>query len=145
MNMKTGETREEQIDDQVSEFPVVNLGYTGRKSRYSYHVSIPDTATQVFDGLIKYDLETGLSQRHDFGAGVFGSEPAFAPKTNANTEDDGYLITFVADGASGASEALVIDARNMSGPPLARVKIPQRVPLGFHGTWATAAEMKGAA
>ena len=145
MNLKTGATSETQIDDQISEFPVVNLGHTGRKSQYSYHVSIPDTDVQVYDGLIKYDLETGTSTRHDFGRGVFGSEPAFAPRLDARSEDDGYLITFVTHGESGDSRALVIDAQNMSAPPLAEVHIPQRVPLGFHGTWANAREFMPAA
>lgn len=142
MNLKTGETHEEQMDDTISEFPVVNLGYMGRKGRYSYHVAIPDLPTQLFDGLIKYDLHTGAGVRHAFAKNTFGSEPAFAPRENASAEDDGYVVTFVVDTETGASEALIIDAQNFSDAPLARVKIPQRVPLGFHGTWANAWEMK---
>jgi carotenoid cleavage dioxygenase len=74
---------------------------------------------------------------------MFGSEPAFAPRIDARGEDDGYVITFVADAATGASEAHVIDARNFSKPPLARVKLPQRVPAGFHGVWAPGEEIRG--
>ena len=144
MNLKSGATREEQVDDAISEFPVVNLGYAGREGRYSYHVAIPDLETQKFDGLYKYDLKTGAREMHVFPHNSFGTEPAFAPRLDAGSEDDGYLITFVADGDTGASEALIIDAQNFSAPPLARVKIPQRVPLGFHGTWASASEMKSA-
>jgi hypothetical protein len=34
------------------------------------------------------------------------------------------------------STALVIlDAENFAGPPLAKVKLPQRVPFGAHGNW----------
>ncbi|MEQ1931006.1 MAG: carotenoid oxygenase family protein [Parvularculaceae bacterium] len=144
MNLKSGATREEQVDDAISEFPVVNLGYAGREGRYSYHVAIPDLETQKFDGLYKYDLKTGAREMHVFPHNSFGTEPAFAPRLDAGSEDDGYLITFVTDGDTGASEALIIDAQNFSAPPLARVKIPQRVPLGFHGTWASASEMKSA-
>ena len=144
MNLKTGATKEEKIDDTVGEFPVVNLGHTGRKSRYAYVASIPDTDTQVFDGLLKYDLERGTHTRHEFGANMFGSEPAFAPRHNAKSEDDGYVITFVTNGETGDSRALIVDAQNLDAPPVAEVHIPQRIPLGFHGTWANASEFMAA-
>lgn len=135
MNMKTGEGREEQIDDRLSEFPVVNNACAGRRTRYSYHVIFDDCIPQRFSGLLKYDLQTGAAERHEFPEGVYGSEPAFAPRIGAVEEDDGYLITFTAD-HDGKSEAHIIDARNVSAPPLARVMLPQRVPIGFHGVWA---------
>jgi len=141
MNMKTGEGRETQLDDGLSEFPVVNLDFSGRKTRFSYHVVMDDNVLQRFSGLRKYNLETGNSDRYDFPDGVFGSEPAFAPRDNPSTEDDGWLITFTTD-FDGNSEAHVIDARNFTAPPLARIKLPQRVPIGFHGTWAKAGDLK---
>ncbi len=136
LNLTTGEVREEQLDDRITEFPVVNLDRLGRKTRSSYHVSIPDTETQVFDGLVKYDLDSGRSDAWMFGDGVFGSEPAFAPRINAQDEDDGYVLTFVTDSASGKSEALIFDAQDFAAGPRARVKLPGRVPAGFHGVWA---------
>ena len=135
MNMKTGEGREDQLDDALSEFPVVNCDFAGQKTRYSYHVVFDDCIEQRFSALLKYDLTSGKSERHDFPKGVYGSEPAFAPRIGATQEDDGYLITFTAD-MDGHSEAHIIDAREFSAPPLARVKLPQRAPAGFHGTWA---------
>lgn len=141
MNLKTGAKKERQVDDAISEFPVINLAYTGRKNRYSYHVAIPDLPTQLFDGLYKYDLSTGKRTKHCFAPNYFGTEPAFAPRDGAKSEDDGYLVTFVANADTGASEALIIDAQDFAGPPLARIHIPQRVPLGFHGTWANRSEM----
>lgn len=136
MNMKTGAGREEQLDDRLSEFPVVNTDFTGRKSQFSYHVVMDDHILQRYCAFLKYDLFTGTADRHDLPAGIFGSEPAFAPKINAVTEDDGYLISFVTNQETRHSEAWVIDAQNVSAPPLARVMLPQRVPLGFHATWA---------
>ena len=139
MNMKTGEGRETKLDDALSEFPIINLDYTGVKSRYSYHVVMDDCVEQRYTALRKYDLSTGRYEQHDFPAGVFGSECAFAPRNNgAGTEDDGYAVTFVANAETGASEAYVIDAQNFAAPPIARIKLPQRVPAGFHGTWAAA-------
>lgn len=138
MNIKTGEGREEQIDDALSEFPVVNTEMTGRKTRYSYHVIFDDCIEQRFTGLMKYNLETGASVRHDFPQGVYGSEPAFAQRAGSTGEDDGWLVTFTAD-MQGNSEAHIIDAKNFTAPPVARIKLPQRVPAGFHGVWAPGA------
>lgn len=143
MNMKTGATKEEQIDDAISEFPTVNLSRVGHKTRYSYHASIPDTQTQVFDGVLKYDLQKGSYERHDFGGAWAGSEPAFAPRFDAQDEDDGYVISFVTDVTTGGSKALILDAQNLADKPLAQISIPQRIPLGFHGTWANIAEFAG--
>lgn len=136
MNMKTGAGREEQIDDQLSEFPVVNLDYVGSTSRWSYHVVMDDHVLQRYSALRKYDLTSGRSEQCDFPAGVYGSEPAFVPREGASSEDDGYVVSFATDLAAGTSEAFILDARNFAGPPLARVKIPARIPAGFHGTFA---------
>ncbi|NIV17706.1 MAG: 9-cis-epoxycarotenoid dioxygenase [Woeseiaceae bacterium] len=145
MNLRTGESREEQVDDSISEFPAVNLGLVGRKTRYAYHASIPDTETQVFDGILKYDLTDGSHVMHRFEEHFYGSEPAFAPRLDAADEDDGYVITFVSNARTGESRALILDARNLADEPVAQVHIPQRIPLGFHGTWANMSEFRPAA
>ncbi len=135
MNMKTGKATETQLDDALSEFPVVNLDRSTRKTRWSYHVVMDDHVLQRFSALRKYDLTTGSYEQHDFGEGVFGSEPAFAP--SGDREDDGWVVTITTD-LAGNSEARIIDPANFSGSPVARVKLPQRVPAGFHATWAKA-------
>lgn len=145
MNMVTGEVRSRQLDDRLGEFPVVNQDWVGQKGRHSYHVSLEDTDKLLFDGLLKYDLETGACVEHKFAPGVYGSEPVFAPRVGATEEDDGYVITFTADRADGKSEAQIFDARALDDGPIARVKIPQRVPLGFHATWARGDQVKAAA
>ncbi|MDE0703468.1 MAG: 9-cis-epoxycarotenoid dioxygenase [Rhodospirillaceae bacterium] len=135
MNLKTGGIAERQLDDRLGEFPAVNLDWVGRKGRHSYHVSLEGSDTLLFDGLLKYDLETGACVEHRFAPGVYGSEPVFAPRPGAAEEDDGYVVTFTVDRADGRSEAQVFDARALDAGPVARVRIPQRVPFGFHATW----------
>lgn len=136
MNMVTGEVRKRQLDDRIGEFPVINLGYTGVKSKWSYHVSMAPQELQRFDGLYKYDLTTGNAQTWKFAPGLGGSEPAFAPRIGATEEDDGYVIVFTTDETSGVSEAQVINAQDFEAGPVARIPLPARVPAGFHGTWA---------
>ncbi|MCA8886334.1 MAG: carotenoid oxygenase family protein, partial [Hyphomonadaceae bacterium] len=143
MNMRTGECKKRQLDDRIGEFPIVNLDYATKKTRWSYHVAMSPDQLQKFAGIYKYDLETGAAQTYMYEPGMFGSEPAFAPRLNAKSEDDGYVVVFVTNEDTGASEAQVIDAQNFEAGPIARVQIPARVPAGFHGTWARGDQMRG--
>jgi carotenoid cleavage dioxygenase len=120
---------------------VINNRLTGRKTRFAYHVAIPDQETLKFDGLYKYDLGSGACQTYKYGPGVYGSEPAFAPRIGATNEDDGHLVAFTVDENSGASEVQIFDARDIAAGPVGRVKLPCRVPMGFHATWAPGDEM----
>lgn len=136
MNMKTGSVKKRQLDDRIGEFPAINQDYSSRKTRWSYHVAMSKTELQRFAGLYKYDLVTGEAKTHLYAPSMFGSEPAFAPRIGAKSEDDGYVIAFVTDENTGKSEVQVIDAQNFEAGPVARVMLPARVPAGFHGTWA---------
>jgi carotenoid cleavage dioxygenase len=136
MNMKTGQVKKRQLDDRIGEFPAINQDHASRKTRWSYHVAMSKTELQRFAGLYKYDLVTGEAKTHLYEPSMFGSEPAFAPRIGAKSEDDGYVIAFVTDENTGKSEVQVIDAQNFEAGPVARVMLPARVPAGFHGTWA---------
>ena len=50
-------------------------------------------------------------------------------------EDDGYVVTIATEAASFRSECWVLDAREIERGPIARVKLPSRVPSGFHAKW----------
>lgn len=63
-----------------------------------------------------YDGDTKIAS-YSYPAGWFGGEAAFAPRAGATMrEDDGYLVTFVAEEATGVSELYVFDV----GPGLGR-------------------------
>lgn len=134
-NLRTGETREEALDDRNTEFPSMNTAVLGRPSRYAYNVSITNDKTLLFDGIIKYDTVRDRSEQFSFGDGRYGSEAPFAPRPNSSSEDDGYLLSFIYDQREDRSELLILDAQNITAGPLARVIIPQRVPYGFHACW----------
>ncbi|MEL7047105.1 MAG: carotenoid oxygenase family protein, partial [Pseudomonadota bacterium] len=78
--------------------------------------------------------------------GVFGSEAVFAPRngaTRAGAEDDGYVTTLVTDSRDWSSWCLVFDATDIEQGPVARVRMPHRVPYGFHATWARGSDLWG--
>ena len=141
-NLATGAVNEEALDDVYTEFPRMDNRALGRKSRYSYHQRVVSGPSLLFDGVIKYDVERGTSAVHAYPAGWYGGETAFCPRDGSTAEDDGYLCTFVVEEATGASELVVLDAKDVGRDPIARVKIPHRVPTGYHSWWVTAADVK---
>jgi hypothetical protein len=44
-------------------------------------------------------------------------------------------MLFVYDKSRDASEFVVLDARRFEDEPVATVRLPCRVPVGFHGAW----------
>ena len=60
-------------------------------------------------------------------------------------EDDGYLVSFVHNESAldhAGSELVIYDARSFSSQAVARIRMPQRVPYGFHSTWVPEAEFQ---
>ncbi|RVW78679.1 putative carotenoid cleavage dioxygenase 4, chloroplastic [Vitis vinifera] len=85
-------------------------------------------------GVVKIDLELVCEvSRRLYGAGCFGGEPLFVAKDGASEEDDGYIVSYVHDEKSGASRFVVMDAKSQTLDVVATVKLPRRVPYGFHG------------
>lgn len=134
-NMKTGECKEETLDDQITEFPMVNGLYNGRKTRYSYN-AVPIKGEWLLDGLKKYDFQTGKTQTFQMPKGEFVSEAPFAPRINSKSEDDGYIVTFVTNENTGKGECVLFDAKNIDKGPICRIIMPYHIPTGAHAFWA---------
>ena len=136
-NMKTGETREGPVDDQYVEFPTINQHRQGLKTSRSYHVHIPQGEPLRMGGVIAFDTDTGARDEYLYDKNIYASEPVFAPRRNAKSDTDGYVMSFVEDmNAGGRTELHIFDPMNISGGPVTRVEIPHRMPMGFHACWA---------
>jgi carotenoid cleavage dioxygenase-like enzyme len=142
-DLRTGRTHEEPLDDDNSEFPSINLAMVGRKTRYAYNMHISPEKTLLFDGLMKYDVDRGSAETHWFGDGRWGSEAPFAPRPGGTDEDDGYLLSYVYDEREQRSDVEILDARDINAGPLCRIRLPVRVPLGFHATWVPGERLPG--
>ncbi len=132
-DLATGKTREERLFDDISEFPSIH--HPGRRHRYVWSMTAP-TGWFLFDGIVRYDLETGATQRYRYPAGVYASEAPIAPRST--TEDDGYLVTFTVDAARVRSTCDIFDAARVADGPVARVALPARIASGTHACWAPA-------
>jgi carotenoid cleavage dioxygenase len=139
-DLASGQIQEERLDDMATDFPRVNESRLGRRNRYSFNAAFEREASQAprFEGVTKYDQETGAIQRHLYGPNRFAGEAVFAPRPGATDEDDGWLMTFVHDERENSDELVILDGRDLTTGPLARVQIPTRVPYGFHAAWIPA-------
>ncbi len=136
IDLAAGSVKTEQYDEHPGEFPRVNDEYAGYATRYMYNSIARGWEFNFdFNGVIKYDNDTGAQQKITYPESVVSGEHVFAPDPNASAEDDGYLLTLATDRATEKSELLVLDARDLESGPVARVQIPHRVPIGFHANW----------
>jgi carotenoid cleavage dioxygenase-like enzyme len=137
-NTKTGTTSEQTLDERGMDFPRVADASVGQKHRYGYTVMLGqgEGGQPGFGGLLKTNFADGTSKLNDFGENRNPSEPSFVPAAGADPQsDEGYVMSYVHDEASNKTEFVILDATNFDGEPIARVKLPQRVPYGFHGSW----------
>ena len=141
-NLKTGETVEERICDQILEFGMINGRFGGRKYRYGYS-TVPEPGWFLFRGFVKHDLETGQTWEYMLPPGVYASEAPFAPRVGATEEDDGYLVSFLINEATGTSECVLIDARRLEDGPVCRIALPHKICSGTHAFWAGREMLKG--
>jgi carotenoid cleavage dioxygenase len=84
---------------------------------------------------MKHDVMTGQKHVHDFGAGHYPGEFVFVPRSGEAGEDDGWLIGLVVNMGNETTDLVILDARNVEAAPTARIRLPHRVPPGFHGNW----------
>ncbi|NEW25451.1 carotenoid oxygenase family protein [Nocardia cyriacigeorgica] len=112
----TGVVSEDSLDDRAIEFPTHDLAVTGRGYRYLYTVSS--------GAIVKYDLDTG---RAIMRRAEHPGEAVFVPAEGRRAEDEGWLLSLV------GAELVILDAHELS--QVGSVRLPRRVPAGFHGSW----------
>lgn len=124
---------ERQISDVCIELPRINEGRTGHPYRFFYATEQP-TNTE-FRGVIRYDLESNSVQRYRVPEGDQNSEPVFVARPGSSAEDHGWLLVCVYRQSTDTSDLVILDGKNIEIPPVATVRLPRRIPAGFHGAW----------
>ncbi|KAL9167758.1 hypothetical protein ABFS82_05G118200 [Erythranthe guttata] len=149
IDVKAQTLQRQPLSTKLLEFGVINLAYAAKKNRYVYAAMI---GQKGIDGIVKLDLSLThkdghvdcVVASHLYRPGCCGGEPFFVPKEPNNPsadEDDGYLVTFVTDENNGESKFVVMDAKSVTLDIIAAVKLPCRIPSGFHGLFITEAEL----
>lgn len=115
------------------ELPRINESYIGRAHRYSYCVVQP--SAEEMRGIVQHDAITGATVHHEVAPPDQNSEPVFVAKPGATKEDDGWLLVCVYRTDTDSSEIQILEAADISCPPVAVVALQRRILAGFHGAW----------
>ena len=138
LNLSNGNAYEQQLDDQPAEFPRIHPNLNGQFNQFGYSLGTGSQQKPDFGRIIKYDFTKNINEVYELGEGKRGAEPVFIPSENQKYEDEGYLMAYVYDKASDKSDLVIFNAQNIKSGPIAQIKLPQRVPFGFHGSWVPA-------
>lgn len=134
LDAASGRVQRTVLSDQRQEFPRFDERLTGRDYRYAYTVGF-DIDNPQPRPLTRYDLRTGSSAQHHYGANKVTGEAVFVPRHAGADEDDGWLMSYVYDLRENKSEVVIVNAQDVAAEPQAVIELPVRVPLGFHGNW----------
>ncbi len=126
------------IDPTPQEFPRIDERRLGQGHRYVYTVAVPPDGNPQLTGatrLYKHDLNTGHRLVHEFGHDHLPGEFVFVPASPGAAEDEGWLLGLVINPAEETTDLVILDARSFEAAPVAGVRLPHRIPPGFHGNW----------
>ncbi|MDR3614827.1 MAG: carotenoid oxygenase family protein [Candidatus Obscuribacterales bacterium] len=140
INLTDGKLVETQLSDYSVEFPRINERLFGQEYNFGYTACL--TKDVKFGPLYKHDLSKGTTIVRDLGKGRSAMEPVFVPRNNANTEDDGWLMSYVFDENTNNTDVIILDAQKFQCDPVAVIHLPVRVPYGFHGNWIADSDLQ---
>ena len=126
------------IDATPQEFPRPDERLIGQPYRYAYTIALPQGRAARYLGgtkLYKHDLQDGTRKVHDFGEGRYPGEFVFVPAHAQAGEDEGWLMGLVVNHPGETTDLVILNTRDFEGEPQASIRIPHRVPPGFHGHW----------
>ncbi|MCO5605606.1 hypothetical protein L7F22_059789 [Adiantum nelumboides] len=163
LDMRHGKaTQRPLFTDSYTNFNVemgtMNKNFQGVKNRFVY-MGVIGSSCHSFKGVIKLDSQSRqVVASRMFDKNYFASEPLFVPKASFEAyrelkvahEDEGCLLcllhhdddhaTVVADDNDDdhiPCQMLVLDTQSPTLEILASIKLPRRVPYGFHGLFVS--------
>lgn len=126
----------EPVMDLSVELPRINYRACNMKfHRFVFGVSRTAAARGMYNSLVKADLETEEAKEWS-EEGCFPGEPVLVVRPDATAEDEGVILSVLLDLNEQKSFLLVLDARTFK--ELARARVPQHIPFGFHGQFYAA-------
>src|SRR5579883_100052 len=155
VDLKTQTVHRELLESRCCEFPYVNPANVGRPYRYVFmgaaHAADGNAPLQA---ITKVDLKTGQRELWSAAPSGYVSEPIFVPRFAGGAastrdasdhslsstavegaEDDGWLLTLVYDATHQRSDVVILDARDLTQGPIARLHLKHHVPYGLHGSF----------
>lgn len=134
---------ERTVFERPMDLPTHDRRLTGRQVRNGWCVTggdlVPTDEGPELAGIVRVDLRDGTEDRWEPGEVLRGGEAFFVPADpgadGSKDEGEGWLLSYIWDRSTDLSGLGVFDALDVAAGPIAQVKLPVRVPFGFHGTW----------
>ncbi|MET0246327.1 MAG: carotenoid oxygenase family protein [Sphingomonas sp.] len=126
------------VDDHPQEFPRPDERRFGQPYRYAWSIGLERDQHASFlpaTHLIMHDLVEGTRRVHELGESRYPGEFVFVPAHEAAAEGEGWLIGLVVNHRGETTDLVILDAQRFEDAPVATVRIPHRIPPGFHGNW----------
>ncbi|KAG7171790.1 Beta,beta-carotene 15,15'-dioxygenase-like 1 [Homarus americanus] len=121
------------IGEPGFDMPQINERHTGKPYRYVYGTGGYDRG-YFRNSVCKVDVETGRSLKWQGNEYQYLSEPTFVSAPDAVDEDDGVILSSVADVRKDSPDfLLVLNARTME--ELGRAEIDGQLPNSLHGVF----------
>ncbi len=124
----------EGLDDAHGEFPRMDERRAGLRNRYGAYL-VHRGQGDFFESLVWRDLWRGQAENFTVAGGDALSEAVFVPRHATAEEGNGWLLAVAWRAAEQRSDLLVLDTDDVARGPIATVRLPHRVPFGFHGNW----------
>lgn len=126
---------EEVISEHDIQFPRPDDRMMTRRSHHAFansNLYSTDGRADGMDSVLRVDTDTGAEDLYHFGEGAAAGEFIFAPRVGATDELDGYAVTLVHRAGALRTDLVVFDAADIAAGPLASIRVPFRIPSGFH-------------
>jgi carotenoid cleavage dioxygenase-like enzyme len=135
----TGTIARKVISTEKQEFPRFDERLSTKPYRYAYTIGASLDFVDEHP-LYRHDLITGQTITRNFGPNRGPNEVNFVPRHPDSEENDGWLLTFVTDFEKDITDFVILDAQDIMADPIASIRLPWRLPLGFHSNWIAAFE-----
>lgn len=126
--------RQQVLDEMSGEFPRLDERRAGLRNRYGIFAGKSRPEGDL-DTIVRLDFEEGRRSALTLSRGDVVSEAVFAPRGQGAAEGDGWLLAVVWRASERRSDLIVLDAGGIDRGPIATMRLPHRVPAGFHGNW----------
>ncbi|MBD1995620.1 carotenoid oxygenase family protein [Leptolyngbya sp. FACHB-541] len=152
LDLKANTVERQSIESRCCEFPFVHPNRVGRPYRYVYlgaaHAAEGNAPLQA---ILKIDMVSGKRQVWSAAPHGYVGEPIFVPRPPATAateqfeangkalddEDRGWVLTLVYDAKMERSELVILDAKDLTKEPVARLQLKHHIPYGLHGSFTS--------
>ena len=134
-DLSSGKITETALNDKDVQFPRADDRFMTLNCKQAFantYMGASDAREHGLDSVMRMDVTNGYEDIYHYGENFAVGEVVFAPRLSSSDECDGYVMSLVTDKTERETALVIFDAMNISDGPIAKAKLPFRIPNGFH-------------